>query len=139
MKRTLIVIGSAVIAAVGAVAASQAQGPENAQRGGPPVFDCGPERGPDAQGPPPQGAIKDRGPGGARQGGIGRPGGPGGRGGPGRGGRGNPLCALDLTEEQQTQIAAIQKKAQEDIEAVLTPEQREKLSTLRGGRGPGRH
>jgi Spy/CpxP family protein refolding chaperone len=54
------------------------------------------------------------------------------------GGRGNPLCALDLTEDQQTQIAAIHRKAQEDTEAVLTPEQREKLRARRGGRGSGR-
>lgn len=146
MKRTLTVIGAAVIAVVGAVAASQAQSPQNPQarggeRGGRPEFGCGPERGADDLRPgvppgrgdqrPPVGAMNGRG----RQGGIGRPGGPG---GPGRGGRGNPLCALDLTEEQQTQIAAIHHKAQDEIEAILTPEQKEKLRALRGGRGAGR-
>ena len=150
MKRTLTVIGAAVIVAVGAVAASQAQGAQNPrtageQRGGRPEFGCGPARGVDDQGPgvqpgrsgqrPPQGAIRGRGPGGGRQGALGRPGGPG---GPGRGGRGGALCGLDLTEEQKTQIAAIHEKTRQEIEAILTPEQREKLQARRGGRGAGR-
>ena len=143
MKRTLTVIGAAVITVViagGAIAASQAQSPQDAQRGRP-EFGCGPERGADNLGPgvepgrggqrPPVGAARGRGSGGGRQGGIGRPGGPG---GPGRGGRGNPLCALDLTDQQQTQIAAIHQKAQEEVEAILTAEQKEKLRALRGGR-----
>src|SRR5688572_6556225 len=140
MKRILTVIGAAIITVViagGASAASQAQNPQDPQRGGRPEFGCGPERGADNKGPdiqpgrggqrPPVGAVRGRGPGGGRQGGIGRPGGPG---GPGRGGRGNPLCALDLTEEQETQIAAIHQKAQEDVENILTAEQKEKLRSL---------
>lgn len=139
MKRSLTVLGAAVIALVGAVAASQAQTPQNPQaagdqRPGAAMFDCGPERGPDGQGPPRPGEVRGRGQAGDRPVGIGRPGGPGGRGGPGRGGRGNPLCGLDLTEEQKTQITAIHEKAQQDIEAVLTPEQREKLRARRGGK-----
>jgi len=146
MKRSLSVLGAAVIAVLGAVAASQAQTPQNPQanaeqRNGRPEFGCGPERGPgpgrgvDGQRPAP-GAMRGRGQGGERPAGMGRPGGPGGpgRGGPGRGGRGNPLCGLDLTEEQKTQIEAIHQKAQQDVEAVLTPEQREKLHVRRGGR-----
>jgi Spy/CpxP family protein refolding chaperone len=140
MKRSLTLLGAAVvvlIAIVGAVAASQAQSPQNPQasgdqRPGPPVFDCGPEPGLDGQRPQRPGEVRGRGQGGERPGLAGRPGGPGGRGGPGRGGRGNPLCGLDLTEEQKSQIAAIHQKAQEQIEAVLTPEQREKLHARRG-------
>jgi Spy/CpxP family protein refolding chaperone len=103
MKRTLTAIGAAVIAVVGAVAASQAQSPQNPQapgdgRGGGLEFVCGPERGPNDQRPP-QGAMRGRGPGAGRQGGLGRPAGPG-----RMGGRGNPLCALDLTEDQQTNL-----------------------------------
>ena len=150
MKRILTVIGVAVIAVGGAVAASQPQGQQNPQAGGEqrigrPEIGCGPARGVDGQGPgvqpgrsgqrPPQGAMRGRGPGGGRQGGFGRPGGPG---GPGRGGRGNPLCGLDLTEEQKTQIAAIHEKTRVEIEAILTPEQREKLRARRGGRESGR-
>jgi Spy/CpxP family protein refolding chaperone len=54
------------------------------------------------------------------------------------GGRGNPLCGLDLTEEQKTQIEAIHQKTRDEVEAVLTPEQREKLRARRGGREAGR-
>ena len=149
MKRILTVIGVGVIAVGGAVAASQAQGQQDPRAGdqriGRQEIGCGPARGVDDQGPgvqpgrggqrPPQGAMRGRGPGGGRLGGFGRPGGPG---GPGRGGRGNPLCGLGLTEDQKTQIAAIHQKTREEIEAVLTPEQREKLHARRGGGGAGR-
>ena len=143
MKRTLTVVGAAVIALASAVAASQAQGRQNPQaagepRGGRPEigqgvgpggdrFECGPPRR-DGQ-PGPQGAMRGRGPGGGRQGGFGRPGGPG-----GMVGRGNPLCGLDLTDEQEAQIKAIHQKSHDEVLAVLTPEQREKLAARRGGR-----
>ncbi len=128
MKRTLAVVGAAVIAVVGAAAASQAQGRPNAQGPGQARdrFECGPPRGNDGPG---QGAVRGRGPGGARRGGIGRPGGPG-----RMGGRGNPLCGLDLTAEQQAQVAAIHQRSRSEIDAVLTPEQKEKLRARRGGR-----
>jgi Spy/CpxP family protein refolding chaperone len=147
MKRTLTVVGAAVIALAGAVAASQAQGSQGAaatgeQRAGRHEFDCGPGRGAGDQGPGarlgrgeqrPQGALQGRGPGGGRRGGLGMPGGPGGPGGPGRlGGRGGPLCGLDLTDDQKAQIASIHEKTRGEIEAVLTPEQREKLQARRG-------
>ena len=154
MKRSLTLLGAAVITVVGAVAASQAQSPQNPQapgeqRGGRPEigqgigagahpFECGPPREGDGPGrglrpgrggePGQPGVMRGRGPGAGRPGAVG----PGGPGGPGRGGRGNPLCALDLTEEQKSQIAAIHQKAQQDVEAVLTPEQREKLHARRG-------
>jgi Spy/CpxP family protein refolding chaperone len=147
MNRTLSIVGAAVIALVGAVAVSQAQTPQNPPasgepRGGRPEFGCGPGRGMDGRGPafqqgrgqrPPQGAAVGRGARGGRQGAMGRPGGPG-RGGPGRGGPGHALCGLDLTNEQQARIAAIHEKAREDVEAVLTPEQLEKLRARRDGR-----
>jgi len=58
------------------------------------------------------------------------------RGGPGRpGGRGMALRGLDLTDEQKTQIKAIHDKVRQDVEAVLTPEQREQLTARRAGRG----
>ena len=135
MKRALTGIGIAVVALAGGVAASQVQVGSGSQgRASRPEvqrdldeFHCGPAGGPEG-----------------RQGAVGRPGGrgpggrgPGGPGGPGRlGGPDRALCALGLSEEQQAQISAIQKKTREDIEAVLTPEQREKLRTRReGGRG----
>ena len=149
MKRVVTGVGIAVIALAGGVAASQVQvGPgSQGRRSRPEVqrdlrdqdeFHCGPARGEEGQRPP-QGDVQGRGPGGGRQGGLGRPGGrgPGGPGGPGRfGGPDRALCALGLSEDQQAQISAIQKKTREDIEAVLTPEQREKLKAFRdGGRG----
>jgi Spy/CpxP family protein refolding chaperone len=147
MKRLVTGVGIAVVALAAGVAASQVQvGPGGQNRAGresrPEVqrdldeFHCGPARGPE----PAQGIAQGRGPGGGRQGGVGRPGGRG-PGGGGRGGFGGPdraLCALGLTDDQQAQISAIQKKTREEIEAVLTPEQREKLKAFRdGGRGPG--
>ena len=58
------------------------------------------------------------------------------RGGPGRpGGRGMALRGLDLTEEQKAQVKAIHDKVRQDVDAVLTPEQREKMAARRGGRG----
>ena len=143
MKRTLAVIGAAVIAVVGAAVASQAQGRPNGlgQGQGPGMdrFQCGPPRGEDGQAqgmrpgrdgqPAPQGAMRGRGPGGGRPGGFGRPGGPG-----RMGGRGNPLCGLDLTADQKAQIEAIHQKSREEIEAILTPEQKEKLHARRGGK-----
>ena len=146
MNRTLTVVGAAIVAVVGAVAASQAQGRPGIGQGigpGADRFECGPARPGEGQGqgvrpgragqPNPQGAMRGRGPGGGRQGGLGRPGGPG-----RMGGRGNPLCDLDLTEEQKTQIEAIHQKTRDEVEAVLTPEQKEKLRARRGGRVAGR-
>ncbi|MDA1306180.1 MAG: hypothetical protein O2917_02810 [Acidobacteria bacterium] len=60
------------------------------------------------------------------------------RGGPARpGGRGMGLRELDLTDDQKAQVKAIHDKVREDVDAVLTPEQREKLAARRGGRGGG--
>jgi Spy/CpxP family protein refolding chaperone len=62
-----------------------------------------------------------------------------GPGGPGRpGGPGMALRGLNLTDEQKAQVKAIHEKTKADIEAVLTPEQREILKNRRGGRGGGR-
>lgn len=62
-----------------------------------------------------------------------------GPGGPGRPGRpGMALRGLNLTDEQKAQVKAIHEKTRADIEAVLTPEQRETLKNRRGGRGGGR-
>ena len=124
MSRTLTVVGVAMIAVLGAVAASQAQGPQNGPRGNRPEVsqdqgqrrdgaECGPGR-------------MGRGPG--RQGGIGRP------GGPGRfGGRGFALCGLGLTDDQKAQIKALHEETRQAIEALLTPEQKAKLRARRGG------
>lgn len=61
------------------------------------------------------------------------------RGGPGRpGGPGMALRGLNLTDEQKAQVKAIHEKTKADVEAVLTPEQRETLKNRRGGRGGGR-
>ncbi len=112
MKRTLAMVGVAVLAVVGAVVSAQGPAPE-AQRGAGPGVQMS-QRGP-------QGAMRGRGPGG--------PGGPGGiarRGGPGFGLRG-----LDLTDDQKAQIKSIHEKARADVEAILTPEQKAKR---RGGR-----
>lgn len=138
MSRTLTVVGVAAIAVLSAVAASQAQGPQNPQRGGRPGVECGPARGADDQTQGmqqgrgvrrgPQGAMLGRGPGAGRQGGIGRPGGPG-----RMGGRGFALCGLDLTDEQKTQIRALHQETRQQIEALLTPEQKAKLRARRGG------
>lgn len=62
-----------------------------------------------------------------------------GPGGPGRpGGPGMALRGLNLTDEQKAQVKAIHEKTKTDVEAVLTPEQREALKNRRGGRGGGR-
>ena len=137
MSRALTVVGVATIAVLSAVAASQAQGPPNPQRGNRPGaaqgierFECGPGRG--AAQPGPQGAMRGRGPGAGRQGGIGRP------GGPGRfGGRGFALCGLDLTNDQKAQIKTLHQETRQAIEALLTPEQKAKLRARRGGGGVG--
>lgn len=129
MSRTLTVVGVATIAVLSAVAASQAQGPPNAQRGGRPEVECGPARGANDQAPGvQQGRGGRRGPQGAVRGrGMGRP-------GPGRmGGRGFGLCGLDLTDEQKTQIRALHQETRQQIEALLTPEQKAKLRARRGG------
>lgn len=55
------------------------------------------------------------------------------RGGPG--GPGMALRGLDLTEAQKEQVKAIHEKTRQEVEAVLTPEQLEKLKARRGGRG----
>jgi PAX-interacting protein 1 len=60
-------------------------------------------------------------------------------GGPGRpGGSGMALRGLNLTDEQKAQVQAIHEKTKADVDAVLTPEQRETLKTRRAGRGGGR-
>jgi len=141
MKRTLSIVGTAVIVAIGAVTVSQAQGRPNTQ-GAVVREDCGPQRGPgDPQGLRPGRAgqpgaamntMRGRGIGAGR--GIG-PGRGMGRGGPGRmGGRGFALCGLDLTAEQQAQIKALREESRREIEAILTPEQVAKLKTRRGGK-----
>lgn len=130
MKRTLAMVGVAVLTVVGAVASAQGPGPD-AQRGAGPGLNMaqrGPGRGVGIQGQGlrqgtgfrrgPQGAMRGRGPGG--------PGGVGRRGGPGFGLRG-----LDLTEDQKAQIKGIHEKARQDVDAILTPEQKAKR---RGGR-----
>lgn len=73
----------------------------------------------------------------------------GGRGGQGgrHGGLQRKLQQLNLSESQRSQIRDIMQRYQNDrrnpalkqeILAVLTPEQREQLKGLRGGRGGGR-
>ncbi|MSO49714.1 MAG: hypothetical protein EXQ49_07400 [Acidobacteria bacterium] len=104
MKRTLAMVGVAVLAVVGAVVSAQGPAPE-AQRGAGPGVQMS-QRGP-------QGAMRGRGAGGP--GGIAR------RGGPGFGLRG-----LDLTDDQKAQIKSIHEKARADVEAILTPEQKAK-------------
>jgi hypothetical protein len=60
-------------------------------------------------------------------------------GGPGQPGRpGGALRGLNLTDEQKAQVKAIHEKTKADVDAVLTPEQREALKTRRDGRGGGR-
>lgn len=62
-----------------------------------------------------------------------------GPGGPGRpGGPGMALRGLNLTDEQKAQVKAIHERTKAEVEAVLTPEQRETLKNRRGGRGGGR-
>lgn len=55
------------------------------------------------------------------------------RGGPG--GPGMALRGLDLTDAQKEQVKAIHERTRQEVEAVLTPEQLEKLKARRGGRG----
>lgn len=55
----------------------------------------------------------------------------GGPGGPG-------LRGLDLTDAQKAQVKAIHERTRTEVEALLTPEQLEKLKARRGGRGGGR-
>lgn len=52
-----------------------------------------------------------------------------------RGGPGMALRGLDLTDAQKEQVRAIHEKTRQEVEAVLTPEQLEKLKARRGGRG----
>jgi len=60
-------------------------------------------------------------------------------GGPGRpGGPGAALRGLNLSDEQKAQVKAIHEKTKADVDALLTPEQREALKTRRDGRGGGR-
>lgn len=137
MKRTLLIVGAAVIAIASAAAASQAQESTGEQRQGAFALNCGPGR--DGGGPgggaalqrggrPGAPGMRMQGPGrgiGGRQGGVGP-------GRPGRfGGHRSPLCGLDLSQEQKSQIEAIHQKAREDVAAVLTPEQKEKLRARR--------
>lgn len=141
MKRTLAIVGAAALAVTGAVAIAQAQGPEAPgadQRNAGIAFNQAQPRGPGAQRP---GMGQRQGLGqrqGFRRGPQGVMRGPGGRGpGLGRPGRGGGigLRGLDLTEEQRTQVKALHEKLRQDTDAILTPEQKEKLKTRRGGRG----
>lgn len=77
----------------------------------------------------------------------GRPGpgreGPGGRGGPGGAGRGEPGLLppfareqLKLSDQQEKQIADLEKDARDKLMRILTPEQRKQMEELRA-RGPG--
>ena len=132
MKRTLAMVGVAVLAVVGAVVSAQGPAPE-AQRGAGPGVNMG-QRGPGrALGIQGQGLRQGqgfrRGPQGAMRGrGAGGPGGPGvGR----RGGQGFGLRGLNLTEDQKAQVKSIHEKARQDVDAILTPEQKAKR---RGGR-----
>ncbi|MBM3750334.1 MAG: hypothetical protein FJW21_04020 [Acidimicrobiia bacterium] len=50
-------------------------------------------------------------------------------------GQGMALRGLDLTDAQKEQVKAIHEKTRQEVEAVLTPEQLEKLKARRGGRG----
>jgi Spy/CpxP family protein refolding chaperone len=45
------------------------------------------------------------------------------------------LRGLDLTDAQKEQVKAIHERTRQEVEAVLTPEQLEKLKARRGGRG----
>lgn len=129
MTRTHALVGLTALALVGtaAVQAQPTQGPpdqrpriEQRQQG------QGAMRGPGVR----QGQGQGQGQG-LRRGGPGR-------GGPGRpGGRGMGLRGLDLADDQKAQVKAIHDKVREDVDAVLTPEQREKLAARRGGRGGG--
>ena len=80
-----------------------------------------------------------------REGGPGGPGGPGGRGGfhllpP------HAMEQLDLTDDQQKQLAALETEVKAKLEKILTPEQLKQLRQMRppprqggmGGGGPGR-
>jgi Spy/CpxP family protein refolding chaperone len=110
MTRTHALVGLTALALVG-TAAVQAQ--------------------PTRQGPPDQRPRIEQ-----RMQGQGAMRGPGFRQGPGHpGGRGMALRGLDLTEDQKAQIKAIHDKVRQDVEAVLTPEQREQLTARRAGRG----
>lgn len=160
MKRTVAVVGLAVVAVLG-TAAVQAQGRQGRpsaveQRGGRPGMgpgmglgrngdECGPFRLQDGPGQGmgpgrgmrpggPQGGMRGRGQGLGPQGAAGRPGGQGRPAGPGRmGGRGRALCGLDLTADQRTQIKALRNENRKELEAILTPEQLAKLRARRGG------
>ena len=91
-------------------------------------------------GPPPSG---ERPPG--REGGLGGPGGPGGRGGfhllPPR-----AQEQLNLTADQQKQVAALEAEVRAKLEKILTPEELKQLQQMRppprsggmGGAGPRR-
>lgn len=72
-----------------------------------------------------------------RRGGPGGPNGAGRPGQPGQPGGGMALRGLKLSDAQKAQVKAIREKAQADVEAVMTPEQRETLKTRRQGRGRG--
>ncbi|NQW03775.1 MAG: hypothetical protein HQ485_07075 [Acidobacteria bacterium] len=148
MTRTGTIVGIAALVVAGAAVVTQAQGPQ-ANAGTP---------GADDQQRPGVAQLQQRGPQGRglRQGlgqrpafpqgqrlgqAHGRAGGFGGAmrgGGPGRRGGGpGALRGLDLTEEQRAQVKAIHEQVKLDVEALLTPEQLEKLKS-RGGRDGGR-
>lgn len=50
--------------------------------------------------------------------------------------QGGPLKDLNLTEEQKTKIQNLRQSHRQQIDAILTPEQRQKLRQHHG-RGPG--
>jgi hypothetical protein len=96
--------------------------------------------------PPAGGPRGGGGPGGRGPGGFGGPGG-GGPGGGGPGGFGGPprpgqvlpdflQDQLELTDEQKTQVAELQKDVDARLEKILTAEQRAQLREMRQ-RGPG--
>lgn len=120
MTRRIAFVGITALALVG-TAALQAQPPRQGNPDQRPRIE---QRGQQRQ----QGMGGMRGPAqGFRRGGPGRPGGPG--------GPGMALRGLNLTDAQKEQVKAIHEKTRQEVEAVLTPEQLEKLKARRGGRG----
>lgn len=98
-----------------------------------------------AESQPPDGGGRDKGPRGGQRGG---PGGPGGRGGPGRFELGRVLPPfvkdqLNLTADQEKQLAALEKHVKAKLMKILTADQQKQLQDMRpprggpGGFGPG--
>lgn len=114
MTRRIAFVGITALALVG-TAALQAQPPRQGNPDQRPRIE---QRGQQRQ----QGMGAMRGPGaGVRRGGPGRP--------------GMALRGIDLTDAQKEQVKAIHERTRLEVEAVLTPEQLEKLKARRGGRG----